>query len=386
MHHTLLILDYYYPYIGWIETLFGDVAEFCSKKKMKITIVTSRHHPQLKKIEKRWDVVIYRVGKNRITLLPSVLWFALTNRDLIRSIDHIHTSTFVSALPAWIIGKIWKKPLTITIHEIYDTLRYHLKGSWWRFYIRFETLVCYLPWKKIITVSQASKTLLQKTYPHLRDDNLEVILNQIDTNFWNKNKVTIQSQHELLSHHFLTQKEKILIFVGRLWYEKWLPYLLEAFSGIKDNDQYTKLILIAPRSKLEYKSSIQDDIDTTRKQMKNNYLTKHIVWIDPVKTDEELRLWMSIAHVGIVPSMSEGFCYTAVQMQAMGLRMIASQVGALPEVLDHTTTDFVSYGKVQELTDTLVDVLSNIDLWKHKNPQAQKSIDYTAYYNLFFNK
>ena len=74
--------------------------------------------------------MIYRVGKNRITLLPSVIWFVLNNRELIRSIDHIHTSTFTSALPAWIVGKILKKPVTITIHEIYDTLRYHLKGNW----------------------------------------------------------------------------------------------------------------------------------------------------------------------------------------------------------------------------------------------------------------
>ena len=76
--------------------------------------------------------------------------------------------------------------------------------------------MCYLPWKKIITVSQASKTFLQKTYPHLHDDKLNVILNQIDGKFRNKNKVDVHVQQELLSRHSLTQQGKILIFVGRL--------------------------------------------------------------------------------------------------------------------------------------------------------------------------
>ena len=126
-------------------------------------------------------------------------------------------------------------------------------------------------------------------------------------------------------------------------------------------------------------------ITSTRKQIKDNYLTKNIVWVDPVATDEELRNRMSISHIGVVPSMSEGFCYTAVQMQAMGLSMIASEVGALPEVLDHDTTSFVPYGKVQELTDVLREQLSHI----HNDTTSQQEsliIDYTDYYNFFLGK
>lgn len=103
MRHTLFILDYFHPYIGGIETLFDDVTQFCSDKNMKITVITSRHNPDLKRIEKRGDVTIYRVGKNRITHFFAPLWFTLTHRELIRSVDHIHTSTFTSALPSWII-------------------------------------------------------------------------------------------------------------------------------------------------------------------------------------------------------------------------------------------------------------------------------------------
>lgn len=53
MRHTLLILDYFHPYIGGIETLFDDVTQYCSRHNMKLTILTSHHHPSLKKIEKK---------------------------------------------------------------------------------------------------------------------------------------------------------------------------------------------------------------------------------------------------------------------------------------------------------------------------------------------
>ena len=384
MKHTLFILDYFHPFIGGIETLFDDVTKFCSDKNMEVTVLTSRHHPDLKKIEKRGNITIYRVGRNRFTIFFSTLWFALKNRELITSVDHIHTSTFTSAIPAWIIGKVSNKPVTITLHEIYHTLRYHLKGRKGRFYIRFEWFVCHLQWDHIITVSQASKDTIQTIYPKLIDKKISVFFNQIDTHFWNPESVTKAEQDALRATHTISPSDKLFVFVGRLWYEKWLPYLIEAFSEVKNTYPDTKLVIIAPRTTSRYNHWIQRQIDTTLKQIKDNYLTNHVIRIDPVPSDETLKTWMSICHVGVVPSMSEGFCYTAVQMQAMGLAMIASEVGALPEVLDHDTTLFVPYGKVKPLHEALEQILNNhiSENSQHKNNQW-KTIDYTNYYDIF---
>lgn len=382
MKHTLFILDYFYPFIGGIETLFDDVAKFCSEKNMKITVLTSRHHPDLRKIEKRDDITIYRVGRNRFTILFAVLWFALSNNQLIKTVNHIHTSTFTSSIPAWIIGKLWNIPVTITIHEIYNTLRYHLKGWKGRFYIRFEHLVCHLPRHTIVTVSQASKTSLQTTYPKLNNDTIVVILNQIDTTFWNRESVLQENQNTIKKTHTIVESDKLFLFIGRLWYEKGLPYLIEAFSEIKNTDYQAKLIIIAPRTKQFYKKWIQNQIDSTLRQIKDNYLTNNIIRIDPVQDNIILKTWMSVCHIGIVPSMSEGFCYTAVQMQAMGLQIIASEVGALPEVLDQSTTLFVPYGKVQSLYEAFAQALDS-KMKPSSIQQQQKIIDYTSYYNLF---
>jgi glycosyltransferase involved in cell wall biosynthesis len=90
---------------------------------------------------------------------------------------------------------------------------------------------------------------------------------------------------------------------------------------------------------------------------------------------------MATSDIGIIPSMSEWFCYTAVQMQAMWLPLIVSNVGALPEVLASYHT-FVWYGKIKELSKAINKKL-NLPLKKYESRGTDTSIDYQTYYDLF---
>lgn len=137
------------------------MTHFCQTKGDTITVLTSHHDKKLPKIEKRNGVTIHRIGTNRITLLWHALRWGFRHRTLLQPIDHIHTSTFTASISAWLLSKWYKKTCTITIHEIYDTLRYHLKGKNAIFYIRFEWLVLKLQWDHIVTVSQYTKQMIQ---------------------------------------------------------------------------------------------------------------------------------------------------------------------------------------------------------------------------------
>jgi glycosyltransferase involved in cell wall biosynthesis len=94
-----------------------------------------------------------------------------------------------------------------------------------------------------------------------------------------------------------------------------------------------------------------------------------------------LRLWMATSDIGIIPSMSEWFCYTAVQMQSMGLPLIVSKVGALPEVLKSNHT-FIWYGKIKELSNAINKNLSQ-PIHKYQSEDLHTSINYQEYYDLF---
>jgi hypothetical protein len=64
-------------------------------------------------------------------------------------------------------------------------------------------------------------------------------------------------------------------------------------------------VIIAPKKPQLYAPNIQNQIKSTKDQITNNNLHQHIIWIDPVKDDETLRLWMATSDIGIIPSMSE---------------------------------------------------------------------------------
>jgi glycosyltransferase involved in cell wall biosynthesis len=93
--------------------------------------------------------------------------------------------------------------------------------------------------------------------------------------------------------------------VGRLGNEKGLLYLIASLIEVIQIYKDFKLIIIAPKILEHYSTTIQKQIIIIQNQIKDNYLTDNIVWIDQVSSDRELRDWMSVADIGIVPSMSE---------------------------------------------------------------------------------
>lgn len=216
MRHILFMLDHFHPFVGGVETLFDEVSSFCAQQNIKVTILTSRHSSDLKSVEKRGDVTIYRVGRGRYSVGFAQLWFCLWHRELLQSVDHIHTSTFASCLAAWLVAKWYDKSITLTIHELYHEWWYHLKKHTARLFVWYEALICRLPWTKITTVSQTSKRDILCYHPHLREEDIQVIVNKIDGLFWDPSLISQDQQDALRSQYNLKVSDKIILFAGRL--------------------------------------------------------------------------------------------------------------------------------------------------------------------------
>ena len=216
---------------------------------------------------------------------------------------------------------------------------------------------------------------------HVSENRISTIYNQIDKNFWSPETITKTQKELLQTEHNLTNSI-VGLFIGRLGYEKWLPYLIESLDNISKQHKNFKLIIISPNNPKHYPPHIQDQIKQTQKQIKDNYLSKFIVWIDPVENDEILKTYMAVADIGIIPSMSEWFCYTAVQMESMWLPLIVSNVWALPEVLSQEH-NFVPYWDISALTHALEWAILNKK--KHQIiPKIQHGkINFQVYYDIF---
>ena len=388
MTHVLFVLDYFPPQKGWVEQLFGDVSQYLSESGRQVSVLTSHTDPRLHTIDKYQDVTVYRVGSSRASFMWKSLWFALTHKSLIARVDHIHTSTYAAALSAKVIARVARKDITITIHELYGSLRKHLKWSKALRYRLYEWLILKLSRDSIVTPSQASADMIRKLYPRqAARQTLTVIPNQLKVQDWSRDSITHQEQKQLASTYDIHPHDKLLLFVGRLGRDKWLPYVIEAYADLAREFPDSKLVIIAPRTTYAARKSLKKDILRTQAHISSNFLDRQVLWIDPV-SQAELKAWMSISHRGLVPSISEWFGYTALEMQTLWLPVIASRIWALEEILHPEGVVFVPYGIVKDRQETLRQALEQNPPSRdiRPSPFVYEEIDYSDYQAIMTSK
>lgn len=367
--HILLLVDYFHPHIWGSEKLFCDLSNLLISEWYTVTVVTSRHNnslPMFELISPRFQ--LYRVWSSRKDIRWYALRFGLRQKNLFQSIDLIHTSTFSACFPARILAWWYKKPVTITIHEFYLQMRTKLK--WWKalFYRIYEYSIAYLPRDHIVTPSNYSKSTVLTIRP-LLNTTISVVYNQIDYGFWKKDKndMSQKDNERFLDSIALSSKrtcfaasskwqnslqwDKKWLYMGRLTKEKGVEYIIYALPLIQQHHPDFQLIIVSHLDTVEYKELKDLSVRLNIPDM--------IVWKESLQTEEEVRELMQWCILGIVPSMMEWFCYTAVQMQAIWLSLVVTDRGALPEVLDHQGVIFVPYQESKVLADAILHCINS---------------------------
>lgn len=331
--HILLLVDYFSPHIWGIEQLFGDLAQVLLDHHCRVTVLTSRHDQSLPFYEQQDNLTIYRIGTGRKDLPWYAVRFALRQNHLFGTIDHIHTTTFSACIPARLIAWWYRKTVTITIHELYQSLWYTLKWWRWRWYILFERFILSLSRDHIIVPSEYTRQSLLTLRPHI-DRTLSVIYNQIDHQFrWYTPSDSTPSV------------APSLIYSGRLGKEKGIDMVINSLPSILTQFPSLKVHCVVSFVHPRYQEIVS--------MIERLNLTHAVIWHDATVDKWQLRDLYLQATIGLVPSMSEWFCYTAVEMQLLGLPLVATNCGALPEVLDHTRTLFVPFGDIKGFSDAI---------------------------------
>lgn len=318
----LFVSEYYIPHVGGVELVFKNVAERLVKIGHSVSIVTSKL-PNTPEYEEINYVKVYRVN---VPHKGDRYWFTffsiLKVWKLAKGADLIHTTTWNAAFPAWLVAKLRKKPCVITVHEVNVPIWKYLKKNRLNvlFHKLYEKIVLSLHFDKYIAVSQYTRDCVIRFF-NIKNEKIEVIYNGIDYELFDPAKANGLKIRKKLNLEDLF----VYMYFGRPGFTKGVEYLIQAVPIISEKIPNSKLLLIlANDSKDRYEDII--------KMIDNLKIKDKVVLLDPVPR-KELPNYIAASDCVVVPSLSEGFGFTAAEACAMEKPVVATDVASLPEVV-----------------------------------------------------
>lgn len=354
----LFVLEYHYPHIGGVETLFKQLTEQLAKKGFEVAVLTNRHNNKLPKLEIINGVTIYRYSfYNRYIFTLFAFFRAFI---LARKYDLIHTTSYNAAIPAYFAGLFTGKKVIITFHEVWGDLWYTLpfinKVSSFLHH-SFESVLIKLPFYKFIAVSEYTRQSLINR--GISESRVVKIYNGI-----NYHKI------EQLNKGIESEKKETLFqfcYFGRLGISKGIDILLPAIAQCKSKGCSFHFLLIIP-------SEIKSFNEYVRRQIKELQLDDTVRILHDLKRADLLHN-VSSSDAVIIPSYSEGFGFTAAETMALDVPIISSGRGALKEVVSGKHIEFNPLTS-EALASSMIDALEG--KWQLTNKKVfrlQDSID-----------
>lgn len=336
----LFVLEHYYPHRGGGETLFKLLTEKLASEGHECHVITCRLKGT-KKYEKLNGVYIHRV---KVPYWKDRYWFTFFAipevYKLAKKCDLIHTMTYNGALPTWLVSKILKKPSVITVYEILGPLwTKHMNKLVGEIHRMFEKIIVSLNFDKFIAISKYTKNSLIKI--GVPSNKIKIIYCGVNYDLFNPRKAS----GKRIIEKYRLRKAFTYLFFGRPGLTKGLEYLIRAVPEITRLIPNSKLLLLLTSLKEGRSKYIRNLVN--KMKIENN-----IIFLKQVPR-EELPDYLMAADCVVIPSISEGFSFTAAEACAMGRPVVASRAGALTEVVSGKYI-FISPGDPNEITKAIL--------------------------------
>lgn len=317
--NILFVVEYYHPHIGGAETLFKNLCEGLVQRGHRVTVVTAKL-PNTPKYENVNGVHVVRIATPN---KGKRYWFTLlaipTLFSIAKGYDVIHTTTYNGAVPAWIVSKIFKKPYVITVHEILDELWDEFQGMnrvVARLHRFLEWVIIKLGFTRYVSVSENTSNKIREY-----GEEATTIYNGIDYDFFNP-KIY---DRDALRNLYGFDGKFVYMFYGRPGISKGVEYLVSAVRLIRDKIPNSLCYLILGKEPQDRRELICNMINLLG--VKDDVVLSDSV---PYKFLPEQ---IMVSDCVVIPSLSEGFGFSAVESCAMGKPVVVSNVASLPEVV-----------------------------------------------------
>ena len=147
--------------------------------------------------------------------------------------------------------------------------------------------------------------------------------NGININYFSANQISDEHKKSLKRALKIAENDFVFVFVGRIVSDKGINELVHAFKKIMNSDFSIKLLLVG-----EEESEIDPLNQNTRKELLEN---ENII---KVGFQKDVRPYLAISEVLILPTYREGFPNVVLQAGAMGLPSIVTNINGCNEIVE----------------------------------------------------
>ena len=365
----ILMLTWEYPprIVGGIARVVHDLSKRLIKDGHEVTVVTYRDNADVPEYENDKGVNVYRVDNYMIHPNNFIDWIMQLNFNMLSKateiinkeggFDVIHAHDWLVTYAAKSLKNAYDIPIVATIHAteagrnsgIHDETQRYINDTEWL--LTYEAT-------EVIVNSNYMKNEIQRLFG-LPFDKINVIPNGINLS----NFTGIERDYDF-RRQYAMDNEKIILYVGRLVYEKGVQHLIAAMPKILSNYNDAKLI-IAGRGGM---------MDELRAEASNLGLNDKIYFTGYLNSKQVQKMY-KCADVAVFPSTYEPFGIVALEAMLAGVPTVVSDVGGLDEIVTHGVDGMKSYaGNANSIADSVLTVLYDKQLAAAMAKKAKQKV------------
>jgi len=348
----VVMLSWEFPprIVGGLAAHVHDLSLELGRRGVEVHVLTL-DFPGAPRRERADHVEVHRVDSYKYPAPDFASWVSMMNVNLMEygcevlgreiSIPFIiHAHDWLVAYAAITLKHIFRMPLVATIHSTEAGRRGGIHDDYQRMIASTESWLAREAWR-VISCSHYMSGEIQRFLgtPH---DKIDIIPNGVYLdNFAPKGEAWG------LRSRFAAPHEKLVLYVGRLVYEKGAHILVEAIPHVLQSVD-AKFVIVGEGYLKEWINSRAKELGVASK-----------VYVTGFLDTETVRGLYSIADVFVMPSLYEPFGIVALEAAASRAPIVTTCTGGIGEILSHMqscvrvypTPDSVAWGIVKVLTD-----------------------------------
>lgn len=334
---SIMMLSWEYPprIIGGISPHIYYLSKSLARNGIKVYVVTC-DFPGAPAHEVVDGVEVYRIDSYKNPSPDFATWVYLMNmnmqkeaatitRQLGGKIDVFHAHDWLVATAGIGLKHVFRKPFFATMHSTEIGRRNGIHSGYERMIHETEAWLTYEAWK-VICCSDYMVHHVQWAFG-LPTDKLVMIPNGVKAEVYTKNDKDLAQ----FRNKYALPQEKIVLFVGRMVYEKGVHVLVNAAPKVLEKAN-AKFIIVGNGYMKDQLSTIVNSTGLAHKVMFTGFVD-----------DETLRKLQKCADVSVVPSLFEPFGIVALEAMAAKSPVVVSDTGGLSEIVNHDVDGVKAY-------------------------------------------